>query len=61
MNLSAAYIKKQQEWLEEGRQEGRQETAIAALRKGLNTELIRELTGLSLEEIEKLRGSLAHE
>jgi hypothetical protein len=62
MNLSAAYIKKQQEWLEEGKQEGRQEnrreTAIAALRKGYSSDVIMDLTGLSIEELEKLRASL---
>jgi hypothetical protein len=63
MNLSAAYIKKQQEWLEKGeqrgiqrgRQEGRQEVAIAALQAGFSTEIIMNLTGLSLEAIETLR------
>ncbi len=54
MNLSAAYLKKQQEW----RQEGRLEITIAALREGYSSEAIRKLTGLSLEEIEKLRESL---
>jgi predicted transposase/invertase (TIGR01784 family) len=66
MNLSAAYIKKQQEWLEEGKQEGRQEgidlkgreVAIAALREGCSPELIIKLTGFSLEEIQQLRANL---
>lgn len=58
MNLSAAYIKKQQEWLEEGRQENRRETAVAALREGVALDLIMKLTGLSLGEIEKLRDRL---
>jgi hypothetical protein len=66
MNLSAAYIKKQQEWLEEGKQEGRQEgrqeerreVAVSALRKGYTSDAIMDLTRLSLEEIEKLRENL---
>jgi hypothetical protein len=65
MNLSAAYIKKQQEWLEEGGRKmldrRNQEITIAALRKGLDIALIMELTGLSLGEIEKLRESLGDE
>jgi hypothetical protein len=75
MNLSTAYLKKQQEWLMEGRQEGRQEgieegeqrgieqsrreTAIAALREGLAPELVARITGLSIATIEKLREDLA--
>jgi hypothetical protein len=58
MNLSAAYIKRQQEWLEVGEQKGIGKVAIAALREGYSPEAIRKLTGLSLEEIEKLRDSL---
>jgi predicted transposase/invertase (TIGR01784 family) len=75
MNLSTAYLKKQQEWLMEGRQEGRQEgieegeqrgieqsrqeTAIAALREGLAPELVARITGLSIAAIEKLHEDLA--
>jgi hypothetical protein len=71
MNLSAAYLKKQQEWLEEGTERGIQlgtergiqlgteqsiqNVAIAALREGCPTALIMKLTGLSLTEIEQLR------
>jgi cob(I)alamin adenosyltransferase len=59
MNLSAAYMKRQQEWLEEGEQRGSdrkvREVAINALRKGFTAELIMDITGLSLEEIEQLR------
>jgi hypothetical protein len=44
MKLSAAYLKKQQEWLEEGKQRGiersRQEVAIVALREGYSPEAI---------------------
>jgi predicted transposase/invertase (TIGR01784 family) len=66
MNLSAAYLKKQQEWLTEGeqrgvnlgRQEERQEIAIVSLREGLSPEVVAKITGLSLEEIEQLRENL---
>jgi hypothetical protein len=59
MNLSAAYLKKQQEWLTEGRQEERREIAIVALREGYSPESIKTLTGLSLKEIDKLRANLS--
>jgi hypothetical protein len=59
MNLSAAYLKKQQEWLQEGREEGIQrkshDVAFAALREGISPELIARLTGLTMAEIEQLR------
>jgi hypothetical protein len=62
MNLSVAYMKKQQEWLEEGEQRGidraTKEITIAALQEGYSPEAIRKLTGLSLGSIEKLRESL---
>ncbi len=54
MNLSAAYVKKQREWVKQGRQE----VAIAALREGLDVSLIMKLTGLSIEQIEQLRQGL---
>jgi hypothetical protein len=52
MNLSAAYLKKQQEW----KQEGRLEVAINLVRDGASPELIAKATGLSLEVINQLRG-----
>ncbi len=66
MNLSAAYMKRQQEWLEVGEERGiRQgidrkgrEVAIKALRKGLAVEVVMDITGLSFEEIEQLRENL---
>jgi predicted transposase YdaD len=69
MNLSAAYLKKQQEWLEEGTERGiqlgtergieqsMQNVAIAALREGCPMELIVKLTGLTIPEIEQLQTS----
>jgi hypothetical protein len=68
MNLSAAYLKKQQEWLEEGTDRGiqlgteqsMQNVAIAALREGCPTDLIVKLTGLTITEIEQLRANAIH-
>jgi predicted transposase/invertase (TIGR01784 family) len=54
MKLSAAYLKRRQECLAEGRKQVRQEVAIASLREGLSPEVIAKITGLSLEEIEQL-------
>jgi predicted transposase/invertase (TIGR01784 family) len=59
MNLSAAYLQKQQEWKEEGRQEGRQESrqevAIALLQAGIALDLISQTTGISIETLRTLR------
>jgi regulator of replication initiation timing len=63
MNLSAAYLKKQQEWKEEGRQEGRQEsqrefqiqTVINGLKAGGTPEFLAQIVGLPIGEIEQLR------
>jgi predicted transposase/invertase (TIGR01784 family) len=55
MQLSALYIKQQQEWKEEGRLEEKQEVAIALLKEGLSPELIAKATGLSLETIHQLQ------
>jgi hypothetical protein len=60
MNLSAAYLKKQQEWLEEGTERGIEQVAIAALREGCPTDLIIKLTGLTIAEIEQLRANAIH-
>jgi hypothetical protein len=74
MNLSAAYLKKQQEWKEEGRQEGQQEgrqegrqegqrefqiqTVINGLREGGTPEFLAKIVGLPIGEIERLRDQL---
>jgi predicted transposase/invertase (TIGR01784 family) len=55
MNLSAAYLKKREEWKDEGKLEGKTETAINLLKKGMNLGEIAEVTGLSTEAIENLR------
>jgi predicted HTH domain antitoxin len=69
MNLSAAYLQKQQEWKEEGRQEGhqeghqegrserQQEVAIALLQAGVSLDLIAQATGISIESLQKLRSN----
>ena len=58
MQRSEAYWKKRQECLDQGRDRATKEVTIAALRKGYSPDAIMDLTGLSLEEIEKLRESL---
>jgi hypothetical protein len=63
MNLSAAYLKKQQEWKEEGREEGREEgiqagiarVAINLLHDGAALESVAKATGLSIELVTQLR------
>jgi hypothetical protein len=51
MNLSAAYLKKREEWKEEGKLE----VAINLLREGSTLDLIVRATGLSIATIESLR------
>jgi predicted transposase YdaD len=58
MNLSVAYLKKKDEWREEGKEEGKEEIVMNMLRRGLDIESICDLTGLSIETIEKLRDRL---
>lgn len=58
MQRSEAYWKKWQECLEQGRDRAIKQITIAAFREGVSPDLIMKLTGLSLEEIEKLRESL---
>jgi hypothetical protein len=63
MNLSAAYLKQQQNWKQEGRQEGRQEgdqistqrIAINLLKENMPIDLIARTTGLSIDQINQLR------
>jgi predicted transposase YdaD len=54
MNLSVAYLKKKEEW----REEGKEEIVMNMLRTGLDIESIRNFTGLPIETIEKLRDRL---
>jgi hypothetical protein len=66
MRLSEAYLKKRQEWyeegVEEGRQEGRQEerrlNALSMLREGVGVETIARITGFPIETLNKLRQEL---
>ncbi len=59
MNLSAAYLKKREEWKEQGILEGILEgkiiTAVNLLRRGMDFQEISEVTGLPIETIEGLR------
>ncbi|MDW8289070.1 MAG: hypothetical protein RMJ89_13435, partial [Flammeovirgaceae bacterium] len=48
--------KGKQEGIKEGIEKNKLETALKAIQKGLSNEVISELTGLSIEEIEQLRG-----
>jgi predicted transposase YdaD len=54
MNLSVAYLRKKEEW----REEGKEEIVMNMLRTGLDIESIRNSTGLPIETIEKLRDRL---
>jgi predicted transposase YdaD len=54
MNLAPEYLQKQQDWKQEGVQEGLQTMAINCLREGMAIDLIVRLTGLSPESIQKL-------
>ena len=55
MNLSAAYLKKKQEWKEEAQIEAQIEAAINFLRLGVSSGIIAQALGLSIETIENLR------
>jgi hypothetical protein len=55
MNLSAAYLKQQQDWKQEGRQEERVEVAIKLLNEGIAPELIMKITGFPIDAINQLR------
>jgi hypothetical protein len=56
MNLSTAYLKKQEEWKLEGKLEEKLEVARNLLREGSDVELIAKVTGLSIAEIQQLEG-----
>jgi hypothetical protein len=55
MNLSAAYLQKQQEWKEEGIQTGVHQVAIAMIKENLDPKLIVKTTGLPIKVIKKLQ------
>ena len=54
MNLSAAYLKKKEEW----REETIYDIALNFLREGVVAEIIAKATGLTLQEVNKLREKL---
>jgi hypothetical protein len=58
MNLSAAYLKKQQEWKQEGRQETLTEVAINMLQQDFASDIIAKATGLSVRKINQLRKTI---
>ena len=58
MNLSAAYLKKQEEWKLEGKLEGKLESAIGFLREGISPEVVSRVLELPIESIENLRPRL---
>ena len=58
MNLSAAYLKKKEEWREEAICETIYDMALNFLREGVIAEVIAKATGLPLEEVNKLREKL---
>ena len=58
MNLSAAYLKKKEEWREEVREETIYDVALNFLREGVVVEIIAKATGLTLQEVNKLRERL---
>jgi len=55
MNLSAAYLKRREEWTEEAVSK----VALNLLRKGMTTELVAEATELSIEQVNQLREQLS--
>ena len=62
MNLSAAYLQKREEWKEQGEKEGRkqerEDMASNLLREGIDIEIITKVTGLTIEQVTKLRQEL---
>ena len=62
MNLSAAYQKKKQEWLDEGKEEGVvlaiNQVALSLIHEGFSSEIIAKATKLTVIEVEKLRSAL---
>ena len=54
VNLSTAYLKKREEWKEEGIYE----VAMNLLREGIDITIILKVTGLSIEQINQLREQL---
>ena len=55
MNMCTALERLKEEGREEGREQGRREMLFALLQAGAEMKLLREVSGLTEEEIEKLR------
>jgi predicted transposase YdaD len=55
MNLSAAYLKKREEWKEKGKLEGKSEAALELLRAGVEADFIAQTLEISIKEVEKVR------
>ncbi|MCS6795151.1 MAG: Rpn family recombination-promoting nuclease/putative transposase [Raineya sp.] len=57
--IEIGFQKGLQEGLEKGIEKNKIETALKAIQQGLDNQIIQVLTGLSIEEIEKLRSQLS--
>jgi predicted transposase YdaD len=55
VQLSAAYLKKREEWKEEGKMEEKLEAAMNLLREGSSLDFIARATGLPIATIQELR------
>ena len=58
MNMCTALEKLEEKGREEGREEGKREMIFAFLKAGAELRVIKEASGLSEEEIEKLRKAM---
>ena len=54
MTLAQEIERKKKEWVLEAKREGKQEDALAMLKKGFSLEVIGEITNLPLAEIKML-------
>jgi hypothetical protein len=58
MQLSEAYLKKREEWKEEGKTEEKLEVAMNLLREGSALDFIARVTGLPIATIQEFRDRL---
>jgi predicted transposase/invertase (TIGR01784 family) len=56
-SLAAEFQKGEEEGLKKGKEEGKKETVVNALRAGLPVDTIVQITGLSPKEIENIKKS----
>ena len=54
MNLSAAYLKKREEWKQEGIESGITEVAANLLKEGFSVEIVMKVTGLTAFQIQSI-------